>query len=353
MECDDSRILTKLMEPKQVISSLIAAFLSLCACACGDRHIAQSFAGAATVELSPIQLDKRDPERTDFGQLKLLSAFELRSGDARFGGLSGLAIGTDHRLYAVSDHGFWLSARMHLNPAGRLLDLTNWQIEPLLSTDGLPIRRRLIDAEALAREPDGSFLVGFEDPQRIWRYRAPPETFSSPAEPVVIPREIMKAPKNGGLEALSSLPGGQIFAIAEDFENRDRTLKAWLLSHGQSAQLSYQPAVNFAVSDATALKNGDVLVLERRYSPPLFFSVRLTRVRAQHIRPGAALRGEELLRLEGGVRTENFEGVATIEKDAGTLIFLISDDNYLPLQRTLLLQFFLPNSPTSAGAGAH
>jgi hypothetical protein len=332
------------VEPKQFIASILAlAIFSLSAC--GDRYVVSAVADAPQVELLPIQIDKRNPERVDFDRLWLLGAFQLRSRDQRFGGLSGLAIGADHKLYAVSDRGFWLSGRMHLSASRQLVNVTDWQIAPLLTTKGKPVdNRSLADAEALAQASDGSFLVAFEHTHRIWRYRAPPHTFSSPATPVPIPSEIMKAPRNGGMEALSILPDGRIFVIAEELKNPDETVKAWLIDGDNSAQLSYYPATGFAVSDSTALSSGDVIVLERRFQFPGSFAARLTMIRGEQIRPGAVLKGEELVRLEAPLSTDNFEGVTAIQSDTDTMIFLVSDDNYFTLQRTLLFQFLLPNS---------
>ena len=54
------------------------------------------------------------------------------------------------------------------------------------------------------------------------------------------------------------------------------------------------------------------------------------------------LNGEDLLRLDPPLRLDNFEGIAVQEDAAGTLIYLISDNNFQPFQRTLLLQFRLP-----------
>jgi hypothetical protein len=50
------------------------------------------------------------------------------------------------------------------------------------------------------------------------------------------------------------------------------------------------------------------------------------------------------MRLEPPLAADNFEGIAVKEIGEGTMIFLVSDDNYFFLQRNLLLQFLLPNS---------
>ena len=170
------------------------------------------------VELAPIEVDPKHPERKDFGSLTLLGAFHLESKDKRFGGLSGLSIGKDGKLYAVSDRGYWLSARMVTAKNGALTNLIDWQIAPILTTAKTPVTGRLRDAEALTRTWDGSFLVAFEGVHRIWRYPPPPEAFQSAPSSVQIPSAVSRAPSNGGIEALTVLPDGRLLAITEEFE---------------------------------------------------------------------------------------------------------------------------------------
>jgi hypothetical protein len=295
------------------------------------------------VELVPVDVDAKRPERTDFGSLTLLSAFHLESKDKRFGGLSGLSIGNNGKLYAVSDRGYWLSATMATDQNGALTNLTDWQIAPILTPAKTPVTGRLRDAEALTQTRDGSFLVGFEGAHRIWRYSAPPNTFTSTPIAVSVPSVIARAPGNGGIEGLTTLPDGRLLVLTEQFANPDGSFKGWLLDQDQSAELSYVPAEGFRVTDCAALDNGDVVVLERRYVPFGILSVRLARVEAKNIQPGAKLAGRELLKLEQPLAVENFEGMAVQQTAAGTMIFIVSDDNYSTFQQTLLLQFLLPS----------
>jgi hypothetical protein len=301
-------------------------------------------APSGLVQLRPFQIESKENQRTEFDGLKLLSAFELRSRHPHFGGISGLTIGIDRKLYAVSDRGYWLSARMRHDSEGTLLDLLDWQIKPILTPERTPTDGLLTDAEALARAPDGSFIVGFEQTHRLWRYLPPPMTFDSPAQPITVPRDLAKAPRNGGLECVTVLPSGEILTLAEELQNKDGSFKGWLIDDQQAVELSYLPSEGFRASDCAALPNGDVIVLERHLSIFLAFSARLKLIRAASIRPHAVLDGEDLLRLDPPLRLDNFEGIAVQEDAAGTLIYLISDDNFQPFQRTLLLQFRLPRS---------
>ena len=108
-------------------------------------------AKARLVELAPFEFDARSPERRQFGALTLTAAFQLNSKDKRFGGLSGLTIGTDGKLYAVSDRGYWLSAKLVHDADGALGDLVDWQIAPMLTPAKVPVTGSLVDAEALQR----------------------------------------------------------------------------------------------------------------------------------------------------------------------------------------------------------
>ena len=326
----------------QCLVALVLVWLSFVSCL--RTTVAQTSSIHGLVESVPIDVDPKRPERQNFGSVTLLSAFRLESKDHRFGGLSGLAVGTDGKLYAISDRGYWLSARMEMDSNGALLNLLDWQIAPILTTNKTPVSGRLIDAEALARARDGSFLVAFEGVHRIWRYSAPPNTFDSAPSPVQIPSGIARAPSNGGIEGLAVLSDGRLLILTEEFKNPDGSFKGWLVASDQSAELSYVPAVGFRVTDCAALDNGDVLVLERRYVPFGILSARVTLVKAHSIQPGAKLVGKELLKLEQPLAAENFEGVAAQRISKGTMIFIVSDDNYSSFQQTSLLQFLLPDA---------
>jgi hypothetical protein len=156
---------------------------------------------------------------------------------------------------------------------------------------------------------------------------------------------VAQSPSNGGLEGITILADGRLLALTEEFGNPDGSFKGWLIEGERFFVLSYLPADGFQVTDCAALSNGDVIVLERRYVPLGILSVRLTLVPGRNLQPGAKLLGEELLRLEYPLNVDNFEGVAVQEDPVrGTLVYLVSDDNYHPLQRTLLMQFRLNKS---------
>jgi len=233
-------------------------------------------------------------------------------------------------------------ARLQRDEAGRLRGVSEAEIHPILDRNGSPFTvKRAGDAEALDKLSDGSFIVGFEQVHRFARY-AGPEPWRSRGEPQVGPREISRQPANGGIESMARLPDGSIVMISETDERSAAALRAWIGSAGTWREATYRRRGDYRPVDAKALANGDLLVLERAFNLLGGFASRLVLVPALAIRPGSILDGRDLAELGPPLVSDNFEGLAVeTAPDGGTFIFLISDDNRVALQRTLLLQFRL------------
>jgi hypothetical protein len=103
--------------------------------------------------------------------------------------------------------------------------------------------------------------------------------------------------------------------------------------------VTYATSGGFKPTGATTLPGGDVLVLERRFPP---IGARIQRLAKETIVPGAMLEGKEIARLEGSLTVDNMEGIDARAGPGGeTLVYVVSDDNDNPLQRTYLLMFEL------------
>ena len=90
------------------------------------------------------------------------------------------------------------------------------------------------------------------------------------------------------------------------------------------------------------MPDGDLLVIERSFNLIDGVAIRLQRIAAADIRPGTTLNGTTLAVLRRPVTLDNMEGIAARRGENGeTLLYLISDDNFRQLQRTLLLVFAL------------
>ncbi|WP_237216762.1 esterase-like activity of phytase family protein, partial [Falsiroseomonas oryziterrae] len=276
--------------------------------------------------------------------LRPLGGLEIDRGVLGFGGLSALYLAPDLTVSVVSDLArfaeFTLTLDAALRPTGLVLRRTG----PLRDGAGRPLARGYAgDAEALARLPNGEWLVAFERWHRIRRYR----DLDGPALYVEAPPGLDRAPANGGLEALAVLADGRWLALAEELTPPEAPeLRAgWIGGPGAWVPVAYQPAPGLVPVDAAPLPDGGALVLERGFSLFGGFSGRLTRLDPASLaaaRAGTALQGAELLRLSPPLPADNYEGVSVVRHAGRNLVALVSDDNENRLQRSLLLLFEMP-----------
>jgi hypothetical protein len=311
--------------------------LAACQTSSGAESIPAVRASAFTFPL-------RSGEPPDFGQLEFRAGFVLASGDARFGGLSGLWLAPDGgRLIAASDQGtLWLAEPAHAED-GTLIGFAGWQpIEPGTAPGDSAEGKR--DAEALA-VANGDLVIAYEGAHRLrWVPRDAPASHAA-ALPTPAP---LAEPHNFGMEALVALEGGAVLAIAEGVRTARGDLAAWLIEGDRFASLAYVPAAGFAPTGADRLDD-TVYVLERRVSLLGGLTARVVMLDAAAVRPGARLIGRELGVLRPPALSENFEGIAARRApDGSILVYLLSDDNFMPLLRSLLLQFSVRATPPVA-----
>jgi hypothetical protein len=104
-------------------------------------------------------------------------------------------------------------------------------------------------------------------------------------------------------------------------------------------QVTYTIGKAFMPTGATTLPDGKVLVLESRQ--PLV-ATRLRHFNAEEVRTGEIPEPKELALLEGSLAFHNIQGISARQGSSGeTLIYLVSDDNYIGPQPTAILMFEL------------
>ncbi|MCF8096334.1 MAG: esterase-like activity of phytase family protein [Desulfarculaceae bacterium] len=321
------------------------AFLGL-ACAAPGPPPAPGQGRSLLVRADAVALDPADPRRTNLGRLTYLGGLELTSPDPAFGGLSGLWMSPDGgRLWPISDQGWWFSAGLARGPGGAPASLGDARLGPLLDPQGKPLKgKRNRDAEGLAAQ-DGGFLVTFERNHRLWRYRAPQGLTGRP-QPLTLPAWLTASPKNNGVEAMAVLAGRRLLLLAEDAQPGTGITLGALGDGARWQKLSYRLHADFKPTALAPLPGGGCLVLERAYSLSLGARARLGWLPPEQLKPGAELAPILLAALSPPMTTDNFEGLALVPApEGGWLVHLLSDDNYSPMQRTLLLAFHLPPGP--------
>jgi hypothetical protein len=283
-------------------------------------------AGSAPVEVVPLQPANERVAR--IGAYRLDAAWTLRRGDPRLGGLSGLIV-RDGRLFAVSDRGTLVSARLLQTETGKIEGFADWSF-----TD-LPLPGRAPDVEDLDGSPATGWLVPVENPVGIVAIAPDGAVRQLPQPP-----GMTGAPRNQVVEALTSLEDGSLLALSEGLAAGPGTMRGWLIRADRTIPIRWAVADGFVPVGAD--RDGDQLyVLERAVS--LLGGGFQSRIRVVDLArvdwaPETVLDGEERARIDIEPYRENHEGIA-LERAGGRLwIWLVSDDNFSPLQSTRLLR---------------
>jgi len=302
------------------------------------------------VAAEPLDLDQsRVPLHIDRPDVTRIDALEFRGGlslwtlDGPFGGLSGLAATEDGNvLWAVSDIGFLIRLSPRWSDDGVLTAVGDVSIAPLHDENGadLSTGKTAGDAEAMAVFPDGSLLVAFERQHRFMVYAEPDGATIGRLPP---PPGIEEAPDNGGMEAVTVLADGRVMVLTESLATGPASVAGWLGADGSWERFDYRIHDDFLPTGADTLPDGDVIVLERRYNPFEGQFTRLRRIPAEAFGIDGPLDPPIIAELSAPISVDNFEGIAAIDNPTGGVtLFLISDDNFNPQQRTLLFRFDLP-----------
>jgi len=279
--------------------------------------------------------------------LRLLGAWRLESRNRHFHGYSALAVAADGTLLAVSDRGRKLrfappphdgeTARMSLF-AGSRAD-TKWQS----------------DIEALARDPvSGRLWVAYEGSNEIVRHE---RDFGHPVR--AAPPAMRDWPGNAGPEAMVRLADGRFIVLAEGDPAYFRDGAPGLLfpadpvGGAEPIVFRFRPPEGFSAVDMAQLPDGRAIILLRRldWGLPPGFSGKLVVADPAAIVPGDAWAWQPLADLGEPLPMDNYEGIAVQPLPNGeAVLWLISDDNAMNFQRTLLLKLLW--SPNEEARGA-
>ncbi|MFZ5670402.1 MAG: esterase-like activity of phytase family protein [Pseudomonadota bacterium] len=293
-----------------------------------------AYGPAIEVEADAVSLDPRDPEFVALGDFRYAGGIAVSSrATSRLHGLSDLVVSPGGRITAVSDEGDLITARLVFD-GERLSGVDDVAIRPLRGEDGKPLQgKQQGDAEGLAILQNGEMLVSFEQTHRIWRF--PPSGDRRPF-PVAWPKTDMSGhDNNDGMEGLAAAPT----IVGDGYWVGIEPGGIWFcrlnLLCDEVAGLPTPPP-GFRLSSLTVGPDGSLVVLHHNYTPGIGSRIRVTIVRD----PKGAKRTIGHFTMGPGPTTDNFEGIAVVKKpNDDWRIYLLSDDNFSPSQRTLLLAF--------------
>ncbi len=305
---------------------------------------------AQPLHTRPVALTEQPRQDDRAGRLRALGMLELPDvtvDGLRLSQLSGLAWDDDDgMLYAISDKG----ALFHLRPVireGRLAGLQLLKAVPLREAEGKPLKGRRADSEGLdifkgrnGRKGDAELVVSFERFPRIVRYR--PDGTVIGEYPLPAPLNDRKSYRDNNKmlesvcvdEKLGALTAPED-PLAKERAGHNRIFRvaggSWLIP----------TAGQFRPSAIECLGDGRVLILERDFGRLLGRAVALRIVTlagdgsAESV---AAVETVALMDTAQGYQIDNFEGLTHHRNNR---FFMVSDNNDLFVQRTLLLYFEL------------
>ncbi|WP_284123957.1 esterase-like activity of phytase family protein [Parerythrobacter aestuarii] len=289
----------------------------------------------AGVEVIRLAIDK-----PRIGALDVIGTWQLKSEHSLFHGYSGLVALGGGKFLAASDAGAGLAFSM---ASGGPTDFELFPYDP----DTRFTDKMYQDIEALAHDPGtGRVWAAFEGRNMIERREG---DLSDPAQ--ALPEPMRRWGENSGPEAMTRLSDGSFLMLGEGragFMGEEFPGLKWQrdpVLGDKPMEFSFAAPEGFRPTDMAALPDGRVLILVRRIAwgfPPHFKVVLLVADPAEIV-VGESWSGTELARFDPPFPTDNYEGLA-IEpgSDRGTgypvMVTIISDDNAVSYQRTLLLR---------------
>ncbi|MCJ8138383.1 esterase-like activity of phytase family protein [Falsirhodobacter halotolerans] len=242
--------------------------------------------------------------------------------DPNFGGFSGIHVTKDGTGFtAVTDKGFWMTGRLHRD-GPRLTGVETGPLRPLRGEDGAPLPVPQSDAEGLRLASDGTAFIAFE--QRVGIRRYP----TMDGVPTRLPNDPFRnLPFNAGLESVALLDG-RVVTVPE--VPRDDIFTVWIHDPDWTPLFEIPARGIFRISDADIFE-GHLYILERAFLGVAFSS----RVRRFDLDGG----GEVTLLTTRPAKFDNLEGLSVWRDGDETVLTMISDDNFMPFERTELVEY--------------
>ena len=292
--------------------------------------------GEAPLVYTPVALQADDPARRDVGRLHFLGGWELDSPDRRMGGLSAIHV-ENGEVIAASDAGTILRF-----PLPGTVAQPRVRFQPIVDGPRPGRGRGTRDSEGLLVVGD-KLWISFELYNAIWRY----DRASLRGETGAQPRPMSGWWGNSGPEAIVRLADGRTLVLEEGLEDgvplRDAILFAGdpAVPGTPTLSLHYRRPPGYRPTDAALLPDGRILILNRRFAW-LRFSAKLLVADLRTPPAGGIIAGQEVATLEAPLVIDNMEGLAVTQENGRTIVWLVSDDDFMRLfRRTLLLKFEL------------
>lgn len=253
-----------------------------------------------------------------------------------FGGFSAIEMSDGGRqLTVLSDRARIATADVSRDE-GKIVGAKLTSMSRLRSSKGKALSGRVGDSEGLAIAPDGTIYISFEGVHRVARYRNQGAT----ADVLPRPTAFRQMALNGSFEPLALDRNGHLYTMPESGLTADGHIPVYRWNGQRWSQPFTLPTHgNFKPVGADIGPDGRFYLLERSAGVLGFRS----QLRRWELKGGLVSGGEVMFRTGPGTH-DNLEGISVWRDPSGTLrATMISDDNFLFIQRTELVEYILPD----------
>jgi len=211
--------------------------------------------------------------------------------------------------------------------------VTSGPIQPVIDTNGRPVRDGQSDTEGLAMAEDGRAWISTEGTARVMAF----DRMGGTAQRMPRPKVFSLFPPNEAFEAIALSPKGQLWLIPEAPLKGDFPVFAWSGKAWEQAYTLPRKGL-WLISDACFDDKGRFYVLERLFAGPAGFA---TRIRRFDVGADGPSGGVVVLKTTLGTH-DNLEGLSIWRQDGKLTASMVSDDNFLKLFREELVEYRLP-----------
>jgi hypothetical protein len=251
--------------------------------------------------------------------LESVSATPITAEAATLGGLSAIETTDGSTALTVSDRGQFFDLTLERDTAGNII-----AARAAPSAKFTPSEH---DTEGLAIGPSGAFAA-FEGPATVRHING-----------AALPRhpDFRKMGSNAALEALAIDAQGRLFTLEESTGGADVPFALYIFSQGVWSKPHSIPRQHgFLPVGADFGADGRLYLLERQFTPFGF------RSQIRRFDLDATPPTETTLLTTYALQHGNLEGIAVWQDANGaTRITMVSDNNFLPIQRNQVVEYLL------------
>jgi hypothetical protein len=265
---------------------------------------------------------------------ELVGAYVWKGADPHFGGFSGFDLAEDGLGFVtISDSAAIYRGRLTRDRNGVVTAVESGEPFVPLSHHGTPVKDIMEDAEGLAIGPGNTLFVSYETENRIVEYGEGGRTWIREFWPPVF----RLLPLNKGIEALAIAEDGALYAMPEVFGKEGDPIPVFRLRDGLlDTPFTLRRDGDWQPVGADFGPDGRLYMLERDFWPFIGF---MSRVRRITLTGDTVTADEVLFETSAGVH-DNLEGIAVWQDHDGAIrLTMISDDNFLPVQRTEIVDY--------------